>query len=140
MHTSLLPNPLTLSGRLTLDLIYYSGVLLKDPRVPLGTLTLARVPLGLVVLHPDYSPMLFRRLRHDQNVVNVSYWYKKYDCIYACCVIRTALLVGLAGKNRACSWILYGKNLKEIILISIKICYRSILANVLMNSGECMAA
>ena len=57
MHTSLLP--LTPSRHLTLDLIYYSGILLKDPRVPLGTLTLARVPLGLVVLHPDYSAMLF---------------------------------------------------------------------------------
>ena len=108
MHTSLLLNPFTPSGHLTLDLIYYSGVLLKDPRVPLyprvplGTLTLARVPLGLVVLHPDYSPMLFRRLRHDQNVVNVSYWYKKYDCIYACCVIRTALLVGQTSKSSAC--------------------------------------
>ena len=37
-------------------------------------------------------------------------------------------------------WILYGKNLKEITLISTKICYRSILANVLMNSGKCMTA
>ena len=37
MYTSLLPDPLTPSGRLTLALIYYSGyvVLLKDPRVPL---------------------------------------------------------------------------------------------------------
>ena len=35
MHTSLLPNPFTPSGHLTLDLIYYSGVLLKDSRVPL---------------------------------------------------------------------------------------------------------
>ena len=38
------------------------------------------------------------------------------------------------------SWILYGKNLKEITLTSTKICYRSILANVLMNSRECMTA
>ena len=38
------------------------------------------------------------------------------------------------------SWILYGKNLKEITLISTKICRRSILANVLMNSGKCMTA
>ena len=35
MHTSLLPNSLTPSGRLTQALIYCSGVLLKDPRVPL---------------------------------------------------------------------------------------------------------
>ena len=35
MHTSLLPNPLTPAARLTLILIYYSSVLLKDPRVPL---------------------------------------------------------------------------------------------------------
>ena len=46
--------------------------------------------------------MLFRRLRHYQKVVNVSYWYKKCVCIYACCVIRTELLVGQAGKSSAC--------------------------------------
>ena len=110
--TSLLPNPFTPSRRLTLALIYYSGyvVLLKESRVPLEPLTLTRVPLGtltrvplgLVVLHPDYFPMLFRRLRHDQNFVNVSYWCKKYVCIYACCVIRTELLVGKGGKSSAC--------------------------------------
>ena len=38
------------------------------------------------------------------------------------------------------SWILYGKNLKEIALISTKIYYSSILANVLMNSGKCTTA
>ena len=38
------------------------------------------------------------------------------------------------------SWILYEKDLKEITLISTMICYRSILTNVLMNSGKCMAA
>ena len=38
------------------------------------------------------------------------------------------------------SWILYGKNLKEVTLISTKICYCSILANVLMNSGKRMTA
>ena len=37
-------------------------------RVPLEPLTPTRVPLGLVSLHPDYSPMLFRQLRHYQNV------------------------------------------------------------------------
>ena len=83
------------------------------PCVPFGTLTLARVPLGLVVLHPDYSPMLFRRLRHDQNVVNVSYWYKKYVCIYACCVIRTALLVGQTGKSSACVMDIIWEGLKR---------------------------
>ena len=65
--TSLLPNPFTPSGRLTLALIYYSGyvVLLQESRVPLEPLTRVRlgpptrVPLGFVTLHPDYSPMLF---------------------------------------------------------------------------------
>ena len=113
MHTSLLLNPFTPSGHLTLDLIYYSGVLLKDPRVPLGTLTLARVPLELVTLHPDYSPMLFRRLRHYQKVVNVSYLYKKYVCIYACCVNRTEFLVGQASKSSACVMDIIWEELKR---------------------------
>ena len=41
-------------------------------RLPLEPPTLTRVPLGLVTLHHDYSPMLFRQLRHDQKVVNIS--------------------------------------------------------------------
>ena len=45
MPTSLLSNPLAPLGRLTLALIYYPGVLLKDPHVPLEPLTLTRVPL-----------------------------------------------------------------------------------------------
>ena len=36
------------------------------------------------------------------------------------------------------SLILYGKNLKEITLISKNICYRSILANVLMDMKNYM--
>ena len=46
--------------------------------------------------------MLFQQLRHDQNVVNFSYLYKKYVCIYTYCVTRTELLVGQAGKSSAC--------------------------------------
>ena len=46
-------------------LLFIYVVLLQESRVPLEPLT--RVPLGFVTLHPDYSPMLFRRLRH-QNV------------------------------------------------------------------------
>ena len=34
-------------------------------------------------------------------MVNGSYWYKKYVCVYACCVTRTELLVRQAGKSSA---------------------------------------
>ena len=43
--------------------------------------------------------MLFRQLHHYQRVVNVSYSYKKYVCIYACCATCIELLVGQAGKS-----------------------------------------
>ena len=56
---------------------------------------------GLVTLHPTIL-----RCFSDNDVItktyNISYWYKKYVCIYACCVIRTELLVGQAGKSSAC--------------------------------------
>ena len=52
-----------MTDELTLNLISVT-------RVPLEHLTLTRVPFGTltnVSLHPDYSPMLFRQLRHYQN-------------------------------------------------------------------------
>ena len=98
----------------------------------MGTLTLACVPLALVVQHPDYSPMLFRQLRHGQNVVNVSYWYKKYVCIYALCGTRTELLVGRARNSSACAIDMIWDELKrnsieidiETLSFHINICLR----------------
>ena len=45
--------------------------------------------------------MLLRPLRHYHKVINISYWYKKYVCIYAYCVTRTEL-TEQAGKSSAC--------------------------------------
>ena len=59
--------------------------------------------------------MRFRQLRHYQKVVNVSYWYMKmkYVCIYACCVTRTELLLGEAGKSSACVMDIIWEELKR---------------------------
>ena len=65
--------------------------------------------------------MLFRRLRHDQNVVNVSYWYKKYVCIDARCGTCTELLVGRARNSSACSMDMIRNELKRNNIIEIDI-------------------
>ena len=46
-------------------------------------------------------------------MVSVSYWYKKYVDIYACCVTRTELLVGQAGKSSACVMDIIWEELKS---------------------------
>ena len=92
-------------------------------RVPLESLILTRVPLGTLTSSVIYSyvtflwgspyiisfPTTFSRLIPDAfptigSLSKSGLWYKKHVSIYACCVTRTELLVGQAGKSSA--WVM----------------------------------
>ena len=106
-------------------------------------------PLGLTFtpLPSHLSLYIPTNLRcFSNNCVMIKRWSMSLTCIrstFAFLHIVSHVQNSLWDKQaRAAhaSWILYEKDLKEITLISTMICYRSILTNVLMNSGKCMAA
>ena len=147
MHTSLLANPFTHSRHLHLALIYYSGYVVYIK-------VYLRVPLkpSCTSGNPNPSSRTFRTRSHTSRLISDAFptiaslskrtksltgIRNTFVCMHVVSYVPNFLWDKQARAAHA-SWILCGKNLKEVTLISTKICYRSILAND--EQPKCMRA
>ena len=144
MHTSLLPNALTLSGRLILSLLFRLRRTIKWPSCTFGTSNANSCTFGnpnsctfrtrnpTSQLFADAFPTIASLSKRTISLTDI-----KNTFVFMPIVSHVAnSLWDKQARAAHVPWILYGKNLKEITLISAMICYRSILANVLMNRAN----